>query len=170
MVRKAGKVSALMAVWQTPMHPSKPSSVATSSWRHLPIAPTSDPVKAPSASSASFTVTLEAGQAVFLVGGRVEKEGSMTSLKPQSPQLKQASPFLVPKSEGETEMHFPNLRAFQGGFRLTHPNCRGLGLGPPTLSLTCVRLFVYPLYPLDKEETLRFEKSPISLHCGRAGQ
>lgn len=100
MVGKAGKVSALMSVWQTPMHPSKPSSVATCSWRHLPIAPTSDPVKAPSASSASFTVTLEAGQAVFLVGGRVEKEGSMTSLKPQSPQLKQASPFLVLKSEG----------------------------------------------------------------------
>lgn len=50
---------------------------------------------------------------VETVGGvGVEKEGSMTSLEPQSPQLKQAQPFL------------------------THLDCRGLS--PGSCSLSCL--------------------------------
>ena len=44
----------------------------------------------------------------------MEKEGSMTSPKPQAPQVEQAQPFAALKSERGTERHFPNPRGPKG--------------------------------------------------------
>lgn len=103
-------------VWQTPMHPSKPSSFVASSWRCLPVAPTLDSGQAHPPSPAALTVMPGASHQVFFGdsggggGGGEGRKHEQSGTPVPSAEASPGKPFWHPRQNDLPGLQRPQAR------------------------------------------------------------